>query len=252
MNPEVEAQLWKRFKEQGDDAAREELVIDYMRVVKYIAGRMAIHVPSSVELDDLISWGLLGLLDAVDRFDPEQNIKFSTYASIRIRGAIIDQIRSLDWAPRSLRAMARKIGASREKLRHEFGREPLTDEIAGDLGIEAAQVDDVMAQLQTAQVLALDDYIPSDAEGANRRLDVTADGSILSPEEKAEEEERIDRLVEAIRTLPDQQQKVLNLYYFEELTLKEIGAVLEVSESRICQVHSAAMKTLRKKMREED
>jgi RNA polymerase sigma factor FliA len=241
-----EKTLWARFKERGDEAARERLILEYMRTVKYIAGRMAIHVPNSVDMDDLIGWGVLGLLDAVDKYDHTQEIKFATYASIRVRGAIIDQIRSLDWAPRSLRAMARKIGGARDQLRHETGREPFSEEIATLLGINEEQVDEVMAQIQTAQVLALDDYLPSEDAGEGRRLDMTGDSKAVSPEEAAIEEEKLALLVSAILQLPEQQQKVLNLYYYEHLTLKEIGAVLEVSESRVCQVHSAAIKALRK------
>ena len=229
--------------------AREELIIEYMRVVRYIAGRMAIHVPSTVDMGDLISWGVLGLMDAVEKYDHQQDIKFSTYASIRVRGAILDQIRSLDWAPRSLRAMARRIGNARDRLRHELGREPTSEDIAQYLDIDEDQVDDIMSQLQTAQVLALDDYMPSEDDYENRKINLTSDATAKSPEVYAEEQERLDRLVQAILKLPDQQQKVLNLYYYEELTLKEIGAVLEVSESRICQVHGAAMKALRKAVR---
>ncbi len=157
-----EKALWARFKEQGDDEARDELVVKYMGVVRYVAGRMAIHVPSSVEMDDLVGWGVLGLMDAVEKFDPAQDIKFSTYATIRIRGAIIDEIRALDWAPRSLRAMARKIGSAREKLRHEQGEDPSLDTIADEIGATVDQVEDCMAQLQTAQVLSLDDYLPAE------------------------------------------------------------------------------------------
>jgi RNA polymerase sigma factor for flagellar operon FliA len=240
-----EKALWARYKEQGSEAARDQLIVHHMRIVKFIAGRMAIHVPSTVDMDDLVGWGVMGLMDAVEKFDHQQDIKFSTYASIRIRGAILDQIRSLDWAPRSLRTMARKIGAAREELRQTLGQEPNADRIAEKLGTTAAHVDETMAQLQCAQVLSLDDYLPSEDEGESRKRDVTADVAAPSPGHFAEVEEKKALLVEAILGLSDQQQKVLNLYYYEELTLKEIGAVLEVSESRVCQIHSAAMKQLR-------
>lgn len=246
MNERDEKALWVRYKEQGDDAAREQLILLHMRVVKYIAGRMAIHVPNSIEMNDLIGWGALGLLDAVEKFDHTQNIKFTTYASLRIRGAIIDQFRSLDWAPRSLRATARKIGAAKEKLRHEKGQEPDTEQIAKELGTTPEQVDDAMSQLQTAHVLSLDSYLPSEDTTDVRTLDIAGNAGVPSPAQVALDRERQETLVEAILQLPEQQQKVLNLYYYEELTLKEIGAVLEVTESRVCQIHSAAMKRLRK------
>lgn len=248
MTQSDESQLWIEFKEEGDQEARDRLIIQHMRVVKYIAGRMAIHVPSTVDMDDLVGWGVLGLMDAVEKFNHRQNVKFSTYASIRIRGAIIDEIRSLDWAPRSLRSMARKVGAAKDKLRHAQGREPSLEDIGEEIGSSPEQVEDVMMQLQTAQVLSLDDYLPSDLSSEARKIDVLPDEDAKTASDVMLGEERIEALVQAILELPDQQQKVLNLYYYEELTLKEIGAVLGVSESRICQVNSTAMKRLRKAM----
>ncbi|MCX5756912.1 MAG: FliA/WhiG family RNA polymerase sigma factor [Candidatus Hydrogenedentes bacterium] len=248
MNVPDEKALWRRCKEQGDDSAREQLVLYYVRIVKYIAGRMAIHVPTNVEMNDLVGWGMLGLLDAIDKFDHRQDIKFTTYASIRVRGAIIDEIRSLDWAPRSLRTMARKVGSAKEKLRHEKGREPSYEDIAVELGVCEDVVEDTLMQVQTAHILSLDDYLPSEENGETRKVEVTPGGSAVSPEQVALDQERQEGLVAAIFQLPDQMQKVLNLYYYQELTLKEIGLVLEVSESRVCQIHSAAMKQLRKVM----
>jgi len=248
LNLPDEKALWVRCKERGDESAREQLVLHHVRIVKYIAGRMAIHVPSNIEMNDLVGWGMLGLLDAVDKFDHRQDIKFSTYASIRVRGAIIDQIRTLDWAPRSLRTMARKVGSAKEKLRHEKGGEPSFDDIAVELGVSSEVVEETLTQVQTAHVLSLDDYIPSEESGDTRKVEVTPAGAVPSPEQAALERERQDRLVASILLLPDQMQRVLNLYYYQELTLKEIGLVLNVSESRVCQIHSAAMKQLRKVM----
>ncbi len=245
-----EKELWARFKQRGDAAARDELIVNHMSVVRFVAGRMAIHIPSTIDLDDLIGWGVLGLLDAVEKFDPSQEIKFSTYATIRIRGAILDEIRSLDWAPRSLRAMARKIGGARDKLRHERGEDPSSDIIAGEIGVTTEEVDDCMAQVQTAQVLSLDDYLPNEDRDEARKASLIEDIGAKSPEMQAQAREREAKLVMAILELPEQQQKVLNLYYYEELTLKEIGVVLEVSESRVCQVHGAALKGLRQAVRE--
>ena len=252
MTPAEEKELWVRYKDRGDEAARDELIVDYLRIVKFVAGRMAIHVPSNVEMDDLIGWGVVGLMDAVQKFDHTQEVKFSTYATIRIRGAVIDEIRSLDWAPRSLRAMARKIGRAKEKLGNQTGREPDAESIGEEVGISAGEVDDCIAQVQTAHVLSLDDYVPREEGDGSRKVDVTVDDGAVSPGVEAETQERQERLVGAILDLPEQQQKVLNLYYYEELTLKEIGAVLEVSESRICQIHGAALKKLRNTMRQED
>lgn len=252
MTPAEEQELWHRFKRGGDDDAREILAVEYMRVVKFVAGRMAIHVPSSVEMDDLIGWGALGLMDAIEKFDPEQNIKFATYATIRIRGAVLDEIRSLDWAPRSVRALARKIGSAREQLRHEGGSDPRTDDLAEAIGVSADQIEDCLAQVQTAHVLSLDDYLPNDEREEARKMDLLPGAESMTPEEEAAVSERQEKLVQAIMELAEQEQKVLHLYYYEELTLKEIGAVLEVSESRVCQIHGAAIKKLRKVVRGED
>jgi RNA polymerase sigma factor for flagellar operon FliA len=243
-----EKELWVRYKGHGDEGAREALILCHMRIVKYIAGRMAIHVPQNIEMNDLVGWGILGLLDAVEKFDHLQDIKFTTYASIRIRGAIIDQIRSLDWAPRSLRSLARRVGAAKEKLRHEKGGEPSVEDVAQELSLDADQVEDAISQLQTAHVLSLDDYLPAEENSESRKIDVMSSAMAPSPEQVAERKERQEQIVQAILQLPDQQQKVLNLYYYEELTLKEIGVVLDVTESRICQIHSAAMKQLRRDM----
>lgn len=248
-NEAAEHELWIAYKEQGDDIARDDLIIKHMRIVKYVAGRMAMHVPSSVELDDLVGWGTLGLLDAVEKFDHTQNIKFTTYSTIRIRGAIIDQIRTLDWAPRSLRALARKVGGARDKLRHEKGSEPTYAEIGEEINSTEEQVEECLMQIQTAHVLSLDDYMPSGEGDENRKIDMVSNPDGSTPETDAEVIERQEFLVQEILALSDQQQKVLNLYYYEELTLKEIGAVLDVSESRVSQIHSAAIKKLRKAVR---
>jgi len=241
-----EQDLWIAFKEHDDDDAREQLILKHMRIVKYVAGRMAMHVPSSVELDDLVGWGVLGLMDAIEKFNHLKNIKFTTYSTIRIRGSIIDQIRTLDWAPRSLRALARKVGGARDKLRHQKGSEPTYAEIGEEIDSTEEQVEECLMQIQTAHVLSLDDYLPGSQGDENRKLDLLSDPDSMSPEAAAEVVERQELLVQEILSLSDQQQKVLNLYYYEELTLKEIGVVLEVSESRVSQIHSAAIKKLRK------
>lgn len=198
-----EKELWVRYKERGDESARDELVTNHLQVVKFVAGRMAIHIPSNIEMNDLIGWGALGLMDAVEKFDHTQDVKFSTYATIRIRGAIIDQFRTLDWAPRSVRAMARKVGAAREKLRQQKGGEPNSDEIGDELDSTAEEVEQCIAQVQTAQILSLDDYLPGhDGEDA-RKVDITADMSAKTPLSEAEATERRERIHMVILELPD-------------------------------------------------
>jgi RNA polymerase sigma factor for flagellar operon FliA len=246
-----EKTLWERYKREGDLAARDALVLHYMKTVRYIAGRMAIHVPSHVELDDLIGWGTLGLLDAIEKYDPAQDTKFATYASLRIRGAILDEIRSLDWAPRSVRQMARRLAAARERLRQEQGKDPSTAELAEALGVGEDQVENLLSDLMGVQILSLDDFLPHEDQDERQRAGSVANPRAPDPATLAVEREKVERLAQAILKLPETMQKVLHLYYYEELTLKEIGQVLNVSESRVCQIHSAAMKSLRAVLREE-
>ncbi len=252
MSDVTEQDLWIEWKQSGELHARDALAVHYMHIVKYVAGRMAINTPPGIDYEDLVSWGVLGLLDALDKFDPEQQNRFSTYAGFRVRGAILDQIRALDWAPRSLRAMARKVNNARDQLRQTLGREPASREIAAELDITQDQVEHTMAQLHAAQMVPLEGYLPSGGDEDSYPRQAQIGATDIGPDAAAERAERQEHLMEAIGQLPEQQQKVLHLYYYEELTLKEIGAVLNVSESRICQVHGAAVKNLRRVMEGED
>ncbi len=251
MSEVDEKLLWKKYREENDEKAREALINKYLPLVRYVAGRIAIHLPPNIEMDDLIGWGIVGLLDAIERYDYKQDTRFNTYAYIRIKGTILDQIRSLDWAPRSLRSIARRVGAVKEKLRHEKGADPTLDEIADNLGVSKDEVENVISNLQTVQVLSLDHIIVSEEnEIVDRTQDINADAYYPSPDQVLKEKELKELLVKAIMELPEHQQKLLHLYYYEELTLKEIGMVLNVSESRACQIHSMAIKTLREKMKQ--
>ncbi len=245
-----ETALWQRYKTRGDLDAREQLILLHLDLVKYIAGRMAVRVPQSVSEDDLLGWGILGLLDAIEKFDLEQNIKFATYAAFRVRGAIVDEIRSLDWAPRTLRLRARQVDTAVEQLRGELRREPTIDEIARQLNMKPKDVEEVLVNVRNVATVSLNEiYTDEDGEAVYATAFV-ADGEARTPLDDAMRQESIDLLAEAIRRLPEAQQRVLHLYYYEELTLKEIGAVLEVSESRICQIHKEATKKLRAMMAE--
>jgi len=245
-----EADLWQRYKTRGDLDAREQLILQHLDLVKYIAGRMAVRVPASVSEDDLLGWGILGLLDAIEKFDIEQNIKFATYAAFRVRGAIIDEIRSLDWAPRTLRLRARQVDTAVERLRGELGREPTIDQIAQRLNMKPKDVEEVLANVRNVATVSLHEvYTDEDGESVYATAFV-ADGKARTPLDDAMKQESIDLLAAAIGRLPETQQQVLHLYYYEELTLKEIGAVIEVSESRICQIHKEATKKLRAMMAE--
>jgi len=245
-----ETALWQRYKTRGDLDAREQLILQHLDLVKYIAGRMAVRVPASVSEDDLLGWGILGLLDAIEKFDVEQNIKFATYAAFRVRGAIIDEIRSLDWAPRTLRLRARQVDTAAGRLRGELGREPTTDEIARQLNMKPKDVEEVLANVRNVATVSLNEMYTDENGEAVYAAAFIADGEAGTPLDDAMRQESIDLLAEAISRLPETQQQVLHLYYYEELTLKEIGAVIEVSESRICQIHKEATKRLRAMMAE--
>ncbi|NQU08982.1 MAG: FliA/WhiG family RNA polymerase sigma factor [Candidatus Abyssubacteria bacterium] len=244
------AGLWKEHKEQGSAEAKNKIIVHYLGLVRIIAGRMAMNSPPQVEKDDLIGWGVLGLLDAVDKFDPGQRASFETYASTRIRGAIIDQIRSLDWAPRSLRRKARQMSQASAKLKEKLGREPTEGELAGEMGMTDTELFELTTEIHGAYILSLDARMFEHAETGETTLGhITINTAGLSPEESAEKKEMEQSLVEAIEKLSINEQHVITLYYYDELTLKEIGEVLGLSESRICQIHRAVIRKLKQSLK---
>ncbi len=241
--------LWKEYKEEHNAEAKDALVIHYLGLVKYLAGRIAIHSPSHVEEDDLIAWGVLGLLDAAEKFDHRQKTSFETYASTRIRGAILDHIRSLDWAPRSLRRKSRQLAEVHSRLKKELGREPTGIELASQLEISEHELFELQADIHGAYIISLDSMISGeDAENETTLAEVTTASTTPSPEESAARKEAEQQLAEAIERLPEQERQVVTLYYYDELTLKEIGETLGLSESRICQVHRTVIRKLQKSL----
>ena len=239
--------LWREYKAEGSQKAKDTIVVHYLRLVQIVAGRMAMNSPSHVEKDDLIGWGVLGLLDAVDKYDPDQNVTFETYASTRIRGSIIDQIRALDWAPRSLRRKARRMKQAEAKLKAELGREPTRTEVASEMEITEAELFDLETEIHGAYVLSLDARISPDSPGGEEATlgRLTSGAAGPSPEESILRKEMEESLLKAIEKLSVTERNVITLYYYDELTLKEIGKVLALSESRICQIHRAVTKKLR-------
>src|SRR5215216_5506930 len=225
-------ELWRRYKDQGDERARERLVVAYSPLVKFIAGRMASGLPSHVEEADLISYGLLGLIGAIERFDPEREIKFETFAVARVKGAIIDELRSLDWVPRSVRARAREIEKAHAKLEHDLRRTPTDEEMARELKISTTEFQDALVKISTSTVVALDElWAVSDSSGdAVSLLDTLHDPDAPDPEALLAQSELKDRLADAIAALPEREKLVIALYYYENLTLREIGEVLGVTE----------------------
>ena len=241
-------ELWRRYKVDGDEKARERLVVAYSPLVKFIAGRMASGLPSHVEESDLISYGLLGLIGAIQRFDTEREIKFETFAVARIKGAIIDELRSLDWVPRSVRARAREVEKAHQKLEASLQRAPTDEEVARELEMEVEEFQGVLLEIANSSVLALDDlWTFADPEGGSQVsvLDTIKDPRGVDPLAEAASSELKDRLADAIESLPERERLVIALYYYENLTLREIGEVLGVTESRVSQLHTKAVLGLR-------
>jgi RNA polymerase sigma factor for flagellar operon FliA len=239
--------LWRRYKVEGDASARERLVVAYSPMVKFVAGRLGAGLPSHVDDADLISYGLMGLIGAIERFEPERGIKFETFAMTRIRGAIIDELRSLDWVPRSVRARAREIEAAQAKLEHELQRAPSEAELAARLDITEDELQTSLLEIANSSVYALDElWTVSDSSGDQvSLLDTISDPRADDPQESLASSEIKDRLTEAIGSLPEREQLVVALYYYENLTLREIGEVLGVTESRVSQLHTKAVMRLK-------
>jgi len=244
--------LWRRYKDDGDQSARERLVVAYSPMVKFVAGRLGAGLPSHVEDADLISYGLMGLIGSIERFDPERGIKFETFAMTRIRGAIIDELRSLDWVPRSVRSRAREIEAAQAKLEHELQRAPTEAELAAKLGSSEEDLQTSLLEIANSSVYALDElWSVRDSSGDQvSLLDTIADDGSADPQEALATSEVKDRLTEAIGSLPEREQLVVALYYYENLTLREIGEVLGVTESRVSQLHTKAVMRLRTQLQQ--
>jgi RNA polymerase sigma factor for flagellar operon FliA len=244
--------LWRRYKDDGDEGARERLVVAYSPMVKFVAGRLGAGLPSHVEDADLISYGLVGLIGAIERFEPERGIKFETFAMTRIRGAIIDELRSLDWVPRSVRSRAREIETAQAKLEHELQRAPTEAELAAKLNLTEEELQSALLEIANSSVYALDElWTVSDSSGDQvSLLDTIADESAADPQEALASTEVKDLLTEAIGGLPEREQLVVALYYYENLTLREIGEVLGVTESRVSQLHTKAVMRLKSSLQQ--
>ncbi len=242
--------LWRRYKSSNDPRAREQLVVAYAPLVKYVAGRMSSGLPAHVEEADLISYGLEGLINAIERFDLEREIKFETYAITRIKGQIIDALRQLDWVPRSVRARAREIERAHAKLEHRLHRTPTDEEIAGELGISTDEFQEALLKISNSTVVALDElWSVSDSSGDQvSLLDTLHDPDAPDPEALLDASEVKDRLSDAIAALPEREKLVIALYYYENLTLREIGEVLGVTESRVSQLHTKAVLRLKSRL----
>ena len=238
--------LWRTYGDRRDVATRDRLVLHYSPLVKYVAGRIGTGLPSHVDIADLVQSGIFGLVDAIERFEPDRGLKFETYAMQRIRGAILDDLRAQDWVPRSVRSRAREVERTMERLEAKLHRSASDAEVAEELGITVGELRDLFAQLQLTSVAALDELVAAGRGGslAETLPDQHAEDPVLAMEDR--ENRRL--LAEAIAQLGERDRTVVTLYYFENLTLAEIGKVLGVTESRVCQLHTRAVLRLRGKL----
>jgi RNA polymerase sigma factor for flagellar operon FliA len=243
-------ELWAEYKALGDRATRDRLILHYSPLVKFVSGRVLSRLPDTLDGADLVSYGILGLIDAIDKFDPDRGFKFETYAVPRIRGAILDELRSIDWVPRSVRAKARAADQAYTKLEHKLQRSPTDEELATELGISQSELDALLRQTTRASVLQLDEVLFTGGQGFRTLGDTIAD-SDDGPGARLELQETRRLVARAIGTLADRERTVLTLYYYERLNLSEIGEILGVTESRACQIHTKAVHQLRHKLRDQ-
>lgn len=229
------APLWQRYQRNRSIELRNKLAEYYLPLVKVVAGRLAISLPSHVDKDDLLSNGFFGLIDAIDRFDPSRKNKFETYAGVRVRGAMLDYLRARDWVPVTMRQKIRRYEQTVAELENKLGRSATDEELAAELGITLKNLQELESQISVATVIPLDDYLRTDTPG----------NAVPEPVEKLEKQEMQQTLTKAIEKLPDKEKQVVALYYYEELTLKEISLIMHLSEARISQLHTKAVFRLR-------
>ncbi|MBO6015824.1 MAG: FliA/WhiG family RNA polymerase sigma factor [Lachnospiraceae bacterium] len=238
--------LWIRYNQTKSTDLREKIILEYAPLVKTVAGRLSMYLGYNVEYEDLVSYGILGLIDAIDKYDTTKEVKFETYASLRIRGAILDQIRKMDWIPRTIRQKQKRIDAVIKEVEQTKGRSATDEELAQGLGITADELTDWQSQMKVTAVVSLNEFLEQGSEIPNERGRVSREFS--RPEEIYEQKELKEVLQDALALLTEKEQKVILLYYYEELTLKEISRILEVSESRVSQLHTRALEKMKTKM----
>ena len=241
MNVEERSRLWEEYDKKATPELREKIIIEYAGLVKIVAGKLSVYLGNNVEYDDLVSYGTFGLIDAIDKFQFEKGVKFETYASLRIRGAILDQIRKMDWLPRTLRQRQKKIDAVYQKIEATYGRFATEKEVAKELEISVEELENWQMQTKISGLVSLDEYLE---KGNESDIDLTSE-ILKQPENIIERQELKQMLVQALEALTENEKKVILLHYYEDLTSKEISQVLEVSESRISQLHTKALQKLR-------
>ena len=237
--------LWEAYTKTKDTGIREELILKYTYLVKYVAGRLYASYGSNVEFDDLISYGIFGLIDAIDKYDHNRGVKFDTYAQLRIRGAIIDQLREIDWLPRSVRQKSKEIEKAYYEMENKLGRPATDEEMAHSFGLSIEDFQKKIQNITTYSVVSLDDLLEQKREVTSREEDNQSE----TPESVVENTEVKEILIDAIGNLPEKEKKVVSLYYYDELTYKEIGKLLNISESRVSQLHTKAIIRLKNKFK---
>lgn len=247
MDDTGKKKLWEEYAKAKSPEVREKIILEYAPLVKVVAGRLSMYLGYNVEYEDLVSYGIFGLIDAIDKFDFLKDVKFETYASLRIRGAILDQIRKMDWIPRTIRQKQKKIDAVIREVEARCGRTATDEEIAEGLGISGDEYLDWQSQMKITNVVSLNEFLEQGSEVPNEASH-TRSSQFDSPEQVLERDELKKMLAEALELLPEKERKVILLYYYEELTLKEISSILEVSESRISQLHTRALQKMKVKM----
>jgi RNA polymerase sigma factor FliA len=242
--------LWLQFRKTGDQSLRNRLILTYAPLVKYVAGRLGSGLPAHVDEADLASYGLLGLIGAIERYDPQRDVKFETYAIARIKGAIIDELRAMDWVPRSVRARAREIERAIAALEAKLGRAPTDEEIAGKLGISEDELNESLGDIGRSSIAALDELWTVSGSGGDQiaLIDTIEDENAPDPQGTLSQTEIKEAMADAIARLPEREKLVVTLYYYEELTLREIGEVLGVTESRVSQLHTKAVLRLKARL----
>lgn len=243
------SKLWEKYHQSGKIEYRDELIVHYLHLVKFVVGRLGSVYPSYIKLDDLYSSGTTGLIRAVEKFDPTKNSKFESYAILLIKGAIIDELRELDWIPRSVHQKANQISAAQETLQQKLGRTPTDKELSHYLGVSDEEFDDILLRIRPAILIPLNGEVTNNDEEITPLSEKIPDAKAPTSFEVAEKNEYCSLLESAISDLPEQERKVLILYYYEELMLKEIGQILGVSESRVSQIHTKALLKLRGRLK---
>lgn len=246
MSAEEKLKLWEEYGKNKTPELREKIIIEYASLVKIVAGKLGIYLGYNVEYDDLVGYGTFGLIDAIDKYDFDKGVKFETYASLRIRGAILDQVRRMDWLPRTVRQKQKRMDAAYQKLETESGRFATDEELAAELEISVEELNQWQSQTKAAGVVSLDEYLEQGSE--NGIVGTVESEDFAGPEKQMEQKTMKELLVQSLESLTEKEKKVILLYYYEELTLKEISEVLEVSESRISQLHTKAIQKLRLKL----